>query len=160
MGYALNLRWITNYNKLYQHGVTSTPLFKRRHACLAILLPKLWLLFAHKSSTSNIFPLYSNGPSMCILGCKNLLHYSPMPPFLRAKVCTHSMVGSNKVLERRNHSGGSRIFERGFQFQLDKNASSVWVEDQKKKRKRSLTFILLSQQYFTFITGWFLIKLL
>ena len=30
-------------------------------------------------------------------------------------------------------SGGSRIFERGFQFQLDKNASSVWVEDQKKK---------------------------
>ena len=30
-------------------------------------------------------------------------------------------------------SGGSRIFERGFQFQLDKNTSSVWVEDQKKK---------------------------
>ena len=29
-------------------------------------------------------------------------------------------------------SGRSRIFERGFQFQLDKNASSVWVEDQKK----------------------------
>ena len=33
-----------------------------------------------------------------------------------------------------NPSGGSRIFERGFQFQLDKNASSV-VELKTKKKK-------------------------
>jgi len=30
------------------------------------------------------------------------------------------------------NSGGSRIFERGFQFQVDKNANPVWVEDEKK----------------------------